>query len=61
MTIFPIENKNVNAEILAKITNSMVKEYGCRAKYDKKTGKIDLSGGENCKEIVTEVVSSLLK
>ncbi len=61
MHIIPIDKKNVSAEILAKITNSMVKPFGCRATYDKLTGQIELSGGESCKAIAIEVVDNLIK
>ncbi len=61
MNPFAIDKKNVNAEVLAKITNSLVKPYGCSVKYDKKSGKINLAGDKSCREIVVEVVEDLFK
>lgn len=59
MKPFEVKKQNSNVEVAAKITDSMVQEYGCRLKYNKTTGMVDLIGEDYCKEIVTEVVSNL--
>ena len=59
MKPFEINKRNGNLELVAKITDSMVQEYGCRVKYNKTTGQVDLVGGEYCKEVVVEVVNDL--
>ncbi len=60
MKPFKIKKRNGNMEVVAKITDSMVQEYGCRLKYNKKTGQVDLIGDEYCKDIVTEVVTDMI-
>ena len=60
MQPFQIKKQNGNAELVAKITNSMVQAYGCRVKYNKETGLVDLLGEDYCKEIVTEVVTDMM-
>ena len=60
MKPFEIRKQNGNMEVVAKITDSMVQEYGCRLKYNKETGQVDLIGDDYCKEIVTEVVTDLI-
>ena len=37
MIPFEINIQSVNLEVVAKITDSMVQDYGCRVKYDKDT------------------------
>ncbi len=60
MTPFNIKQKNETIEVVAKITDSMVQEYGCRVKYNKDNGRIELIGGDYCKEIVTEVLTDIM-
>ncbi len=60
MNPFEIKKLNGNLEVVAKITNSMVQEYGCRVKYNKESGQVDLIGEEHCKDIVTEVVTEMI-
>jgi hypothetical protein len=60
MKPFDVKQQNGNVEVAAKITDSMVQEYGCRVKYNKKTGMVDLIGDDYCKEIVTEVVTNMM-
>ena len=48
-----------NMEVAAKITDSMVQDYGCRVKYNKKTGEVDLVGDDYCKDVVVEVVNDM--
>ena len=60
MKPFEVKKQNGNLEIVAKITDSMVQEYGCRVKYDKASGQVDLIGEDYCKDIVTEVVTDML-
>lgn len=61
MNPLPISEKNGNLEIVAKITDSIVKEYGCRVKFDKERGQIDLIGDDYCKEIVSHVIQELME
>lgn len=60
MSPFNIRKKNETIEVVAKITDSMVQEYGCRVKYNKDNGRIELLGGDHCKDIVTEVLTGIL-
>ena len=60
MKPFDIKKQNGNLEVVAKITDSMVQEYGCRVKYNKESGQIDLVGEEHCKDIVAEVVKEMM-
>ena len=60
MKPFEVKKKNGNLEVVAKITDSMVQEYGCRIKYNKETGQVDLIGEEYCKDIVEDVVSDMM-
>jgi len=60
MKPFEIKKKNKNLEVVAKITDSMVQEYGCRIKYNKKSGQVDLIGDDYCEDIVTEVVTGMM-
>ena len=55
MTPFKINKQSGNLEVLAKITNSMVQDYGCRVKYDKDTGQVNLIGEPYCQAVVEEV------
>ena len=57
MEPFKINKQSGNLEVLAKITDSMVQDYGCRVKYDKVTGRVDLIGEAYCKDVVEEVVN----
>lgn len=59
MKPFKINEKNGNLEVVAKITDSMVQSYGCRIKYNKVTGQVDLIGEEYCKDVIEEVVNEL--
>ena len=59
MKPFEISRQNENLEVVAKITDSMVQDYGCRVKYDKEHGRIELVGEDYCKEIVAQVVTDL--
>lgn len=56
MKPFEINRQCGNLEVLVKITDSMVQEYGCRVKYDGVTGLVDLVGEAYCKDVVAEVV-----
>jgi hypothetical protein len=61
MKPFEIKKQNGNLEVVAKITDSMVQEYGCRIKYNKESGQVDLIGEDYCKDIVTEVVTDMME
>ncbi len=56
MIPFKINIQSVNLEVAAKITDSMVQDYGCRVTFDKDTGQVDLIGGAYCKDVVEAVV-----
>ncbi len=60
MQSFPINQKNQTIEVVAKITDSLVQEYGCRVKFNKDSGCVELLGGKHCKDIVTEVLSGMI-
>jgi len=60
MKPFEIKRQNGNMEVVAKITDSMVQEYGCRVKFNKESGQVDLIGEDYCKDIVTEVVADMM-
>ena len=60
MRPFRIRKKNETIEVVAKITDSMVQEYGCRVKYNKTSGNVELVGGEHCKQIVSEVLTEMI-
>jgi hypothetical protein len=59
MKPFEINEKNGNLEVVAKITDSMVQEYGCRIKYNKESGQVDLVGEDYCKDVIEEVVNDM--
>jgi hypothetical protein len=59
MKPFEIKKKNGNLEVVAKITDSMVQDYGCRIRYNKESGEVDLVGEDYCKEVVEEVVNNM--
>lgn len=61
MSPFSIKQKNETIEVVAKITDSLVQEYGCRVKYNKVSGRIELIGGDHCKDIVTEVLTDIME
>lgn len=46
--------------MVAKITDSMVQEFGCRVKYNKNSGQIELIGGDHCRDVVTEVLTDIM-
>lgn len=60
MNPIKIKQKNQTIEVVAKITDSLVQEYGCRVKYNKESGRIDLVGEDYCKEIVNEVLTDMM-
>ena len=60
MKPFEVKKQNGNMEVVAKITDSMVQKYGCRIKFNKETGQVDMIGEDYCKNIVAEVVTSLM-
>ena len=60
MNPLKIRKRNETVEVVAKITDSIVQEYGCRVKYNKDNGRIELIGGDHCKEIVTEVLTGIM-
>ena len=60
MSPFRIRQKDETIEVVAKITDSMVQEYGCRVKYNKASGHIELIGGEHCRQIVSEVLTEIM-
>lgn len=60
MKPFEIKKQNKNLEVVAKITDSMVQEYGCRVKYNKESGLVDLIGDDYCEDIVTAVVTDMM-
>lgn len=60
MKPFEINKQNRNMEVVAKITDSMVQGYGCRVRYNKESGQVELVGEDFCKDIVTEVVTDML-
>lgn len=59
MHLFPIKKKNQTLEVVAKITDSLVQQYGCRVKFNKTSGQVELIGGKHCEEIVTEVLTDI--
>ncbi|GAB6905623.1 hypothetical protein DESC_290158 [Desulfosarcina cetonica] len=61
MRPFKINMQNGTLEVVAKITDSLVQDYGCRVKYDKENGAIDLVGEEYCRDVVNEVLTDILK
>ena len=60
MRPFKINMQNGTLEVVAKITDSMVQDYGCRVKYNKENGSIDLVGEDFCKDVVNEVLSDIM-
>lgn len=60
MKPFTIKKQNGSLEVVAKITDSMVQEYGCRIKYNKESGQVDLIGDDYCEEVVTAVVTDMM-
>jgi hypothetical protein len=60
MEPFEIIKKSANLEVLAKITDSLVQVYGCRVKYDKDTGRVDLLGETYCEDVVEHVFNDKL-
>jgi hypothetical protein len=60
MSPFNIQQKNQTIEVVAKITDSLVQEYGCRVKYNKHSGRIELIGGDHCRDIVSEVLTDIM-
>ena len=61
MSPFKISKQNETLEVVAKITDSMVQDYGCRVKYNKESGSIDLVGEDFCRDIVNEVLTDIMK
>ena len=59
MKPFKIKEQSGNLEVSAKITDSMVQDYGCRVKYNKATGQVDLIGDEYCLDVVEDVVNTM--
>ena len=59
MNPFTVKQENDNVEVSVKITDSLVQEYGCRVKYNKSTGEVDLIGEAHCFEVVAEVVNDM--
>lgn len=59
MEPFKIKKQSGNLEVAAKITDSMVQDYGCRVKYNKTTGQVDLIGDDYCLDVVEEVVNDM--
>jgi hypothetical protein len=59
MKPFEINEKNGNLEVVAKITDSMIQEYGCRIKYNKESGQVDLVGEDYCIDVIEEVVNDM--
>ncbi|MFO7716378.1 hypothetical protein [Desulfosarcina sp.] len=59
MQPFEIKKQDGNLEVVAKITDSLVQEYGCRVKYNKESGQVELVGEDYCKDIVTDVVKDM--
>ena len=57
MMPFEIIKQSGNLEVLAKITDSMVQAYGCRVKYDKNTGRVNLVGEMYCQDVVEAVLN----
>jgi hypothetical protein len=60
MNPLKIKHQNQTVEVVAKITDSLVQQYGCRVKYNRETGGIDLIGEDDCMEIVNEVLTDLI-
>lgn len=58
MDPFKINRHNETLEVIIKITNSMVNEYGCQLTYDKQSGTVDLVGEQYCYTVVEEVVNN---
>lgn len=61
MKPFKISKQNETLEVVAKITDSMVRDYGCRVKYHQESGLIDLDGEDYCKDIVTDIMTEMMK
>lgn len=59
MAMFEIKKQSGNMEVAAKITDSIVQGYGCRVKYNKATGQVELIGDDYCKDVVVEVVNDM--
>ena len=59
MKPFKIRNQRTNLEVAAKITDSLVQDYGCRVKYNKATGQVDLIGEAYCLDVVEDVVKDM--
>lgn len=60
MNPLKIRKRNETVEVVAKITDSIVQEYGCRVKYNKVDGRLDLEGDDGCREIVSEVLREMM-
>ena len=60
MNPLKIRKRNQTVEVVAKITDSIVQEYGCRVKYNKVDGRLDLEGDGDCREIVSEVLREMM-
>ncbi len=60
MNPFTIRRQNENVEIVARITDSLVQEYGCRVRYNRGDGSIELEGEAFCQDIVREVVKQMI-
>ena len=51
MKPFEIAHQKNNLELFAKITDSLVQDFGCRVKYDKAANRVDLIGDNYCHDI----------
>jgi hypothetical protein len=56
---FEINKRSANLELAAKITDSMVQDFGCRVLFNKDTGQINLVGDDYCKAVVMAVVNTM--
>jgi hypothetical protein len=60
MRPFTIRKQNHSVEIVAKITDSLVQEYGCRVRYNRGDGCLELEGEDYCRDVVREVVKQMI-
>ncbi len=56
MKTFKINARNRSLEVVAKITDSMVRAYGCRITYDPDVDRMDLMGEAYCYDVVEAVI-----
>ena len=59
MSVFKINRKSTNLELVSKLMNSVAVKYNCRVRYNPETETVCFNGNDACRSFIAEETLNL--